>query len=265
MNTKDTIKTIFQAPGKISPQEIKNYLEDKTSDEERFRLENQMLDDPFAADAVEGFSEFNGDMPEFKFDDFLKKVNPAVQAPSAKVVQMPERRFTLRRIAAAVAFLIAASLSLFFWSNNDQRLYSQFHEKYESDAFISLRDDSSANASANITNAELTAGLKAYDAGNYMESVKHFEKVLAKNAKNSDALLYSGFAYLEEGHFKKSIEHFTSVRGLDDKEYFREATWHAALAALKTGDTDQAKKLTQELLQQKGRYFEKAEMLNSKL
>jgi len=261
MNTKDTIKAIFQAPGKISPQAIKNYLEDKTSDEERFQLENQMLDDPFAADAIEGFSEFNGDIPEFKFDDFLKKVNPVVEAPSAKVVQMPERRFTLRRIAAAVAFLVAASLGLFFWSNNDQRLYSQFHESYESDAFLSLRDDSSAN----ISDAELIAGLKAYDAEKYMESVEHFEKVLAKDAQNLDALLYSGFAYLEEGHFNNSIENLLKARNLNGKEYFREATWYAALAALKNGDTEQTKNLTQELLQQKGRYFEKAKMLNSKL
>jgi len=261
MNTKDTIKAIFQAPGKISPQEIKNYLEDKTSGEERFRLENQMLDDPFAADAVEGFSEFSGDMPEFKFDDFLKKVNPAVETPSAKVVQMPERRFTLRRIAAAVAFLVAASLSLFFWSNNDQRLYSQFHERYESDAFLSLRDDSSAN----ITDVDLLAGLEAYDAEKNMESVEHFETVLKKDNSNSDALLYAGLAYLEEGHLDKSIEYLLKVRNLNKKEYFREATWYAALAALKSGDASQAKKLTQELLQQKGRYFEKAEMLNSKL
>jgi tetratricopeptide (TPR) repeat protein len=261
MNTKDTIKAIFQAPGKISPQEIKNYLKGDSSDDERFRLENQMLDDPFAADAMEGFSKLNGDMPEFKFDDFLKKVNPAVEAPSAKVVQMPERRFTLRRIAAAVAFLVAASLSLFFWSNNDQRLYSQFHESYESDAYLSLRDDSSAN----ITDADLLAGLEAYDAGKYMESVEHFEKVLTKDSKNSDALLYSGFAYLEEGHITQSIERLLNVRGLNNKEYFREATWYAALAALKSGNSEQAKKLTQELLQQEGRYYEKAKMLNSKL
>ncbi|MGK0366226.1 MAG: tetratricopeptide (TPR) repeat protein [Saprospiraceae bacterium] len=261
MNTKDTIKAIFQAPGKISPQEIKNYLKDKTSDEERFRLENQMLDDPFAADAVEGFSEFSGDLPEFNFDDFLKKVNPAVEAPSTKVVQMPERRFTLRRIAAAVAFLVAASLGLFFWSNNDQRLYSQFHERYESDAFLSLRDDSSAN----IIDAGLLAGLEAYDAEKYMESVEHFERMLKKDANNSDALLYGGFAYLEVGHFDKSIEYLLKVRNLNKKEYFREATWYAALAALKNGNTKQAKELTQELLQQKGRYFEKAKMLNSKL
>jgi tetratricopeptide (TPR) repeat protein len=261
MNTKDTVKAIFQSPGKISPKEIKNYLEDKTSDEERFRLENQMLDDPFAADAVEGFSEFKGDLPEFSFDDFLKKVNPVVEAPSAKVVQMPERRFTLRRIAAAVAFLVAASLGMFFWSNNDQRLYSQFHERYESDAFISLRDDSSAN----ITDTELLAGLENYDAGKYMESVAHFESVLKKDVNNSDALLYSGLAYLEEGHFGKSIEYLLKVRDLNKKEYFREATWYAALAALKNENPEQAKKLTEELLQQKGRYFEKAEMLNSKL
>lgn len=261
MNTKDTIKAIFQAPANISPKEIKNYLEDKISNEERFRLENQMLDDPFAADAVEGFSEFKGDMPEFKFDDFLKKVKPAVEASSAKVVQMPERRFTLRRIAAAVAFLVAASLGLFFWSNNDQRLYSQFHERYESDAFISLRDDSSAN----ITDSELLAGLEAYDAQENMTSIEHFEAVLRKDANNSDALLYAGLAYLEEGHYDKSIEYLLKVRNLNKGEYFREATWFAALAALKNGNSEQTKKLTEELLQQKGRYFEKAKMLNSKL
>lgn len=114
MNTKDIIKAIFQVSGKVSPEEIKDYLNGKSSDEERFRLENQMLDDPLAADAVEGFSEFDGNMPDFNFDDFLEKVNPVVKVPSAKVVQMPERKFTLRRIAAAVAFLVAVSLGLFF-------------------------------------------------------------------------------------------------------------------------------------------------------
>lgn len=98
-----------------------------------------------------------------------------------------------------------------------------------------------------------------------MESVEFFEEVLKKDAKNSDALLYAGLAYLEGGHFEKSNEYLLKVRDLNNKEYFREATWYAALAALKSGNTAQAKNLTKELLQQKGRYFEKAKMLHSKL
>lgn len=260
MNKKDTIKAIFQAPSNLRPEEIKDYLEDKVSSEDRFRIENQLLDDPFAADALDGFEEHQGNLPDFSFDDFLKKVNPAVEAPSAKTVQMPVRRFTLRRIAAAVAFLVAASLGLFFWSNNDQRLYSQFYEKYESEAFLSLRDDSSSN----ITDTELIAGLEAYDAQKYAEATVHFEKVLVKKPNNSDALLYGGLSYLEEEYLEKAASYLEKVRNTD-KEYFREATWYAALTALKKGSSEQAKSLIQELLQQKGRYFEKAKMLNSKL
>ena len=71
MNKKDTIKAIFQTPSNLRPEEIKDYLDNKTSGEERFRIENQLLDDPFAADAVDGFSENQGGVPDFSFDDFL--------------------------------------------------------------------------------------------------------------------------------------------------------------------------------------------------
>lgn len=260
MNTKDTLKAIFQTSDRLKPDEIKRYLEDKTSQEERFRVENQLLDDPFAADAVEGFQSYGGDLPDFSFDDFIKKVDPVVE-PSAKVVNLPKRSFQLRRIAAAVVFLVAAGLSMFFWSNNDQRLYSQFYEKYDSsDAFISLRDDSSAN----INDAELIAGLEAYDKGDYLKSIKLFEEFLATNPSSSDALFYAGLSHVELSNVDAGVRFLMQARTAD-LNYYREATWYSALAYLKDKNNAEAKKLVEELLKSKGRYFKKAEMLNSKL
>lgn len=260
MSKKDTLKALFQTSENLKPEEIKRYLGDNSSPEERFRVENQLLDDPFAADAIEGFQQHTGAMPEFNYDDFLKKVNPAAE-PSAKVVNMPARRFQLRRIAAAVVLLVAAGLSFYFFSDNDQRLYSQFYEKYEtSDAFINLRDDSSAN----VIEAELIAGLNAYDDEEYTLSIEKLEKYLQQNPESSDALFYGGLAHLEKGDFTGSVDYLMEARKVDPN-YYREATWYAALACLKKNDLANAKELIQDLLKSKGRYYEKAKMLNSKL
>ncbi len=262
MNTKDTLKAIFQKTTNLSPREIENYLTDKTSAEERFRIENQLLDDPFAADAVEGLSQSAGNVPDFSFDDFLKKVDaaPEEKVPTAKTVQMPARRFTLGRIAAAAAIIVAAGLGLFFWSNNDQRLYAQFHERYESDALLALRDDSSAN----VAEAELIAGLEAYDVDDFDKCIKHLGNFLQNNPRSQEAFFYTGLSYLEKNDLTKSLENFMQARDLG-KDYYRESTWYAALTYLKREDAAATKRLLQDLLKQEGRYFQKAEVLHSKL
>lgn len=262
MNNFDKIKAIFQNSNPLRSEEIQNYLENKASQDERFRVENQMLDDPFTADAVEGLQNSSGQMPSFEFEDFLKKVNPAADVQAAKVRELPARRFVLRRIAAAAAIVVAASLGLFFWSNNDQRLYSQFYSEYESDLVLTLRDDSSSN----IKDFDLIKGMEAYDANENTKAIQHFSAYLTKNQNNSDALFYSGLAYLEEGQAEKAYEYLMQAKAADTKkEYARETTWYAALACLKKQDVPRARQLITELLERPGRYFKEAELLHSKL
>ena len=260
MNTKETLKAIFQKNSHLSPREIENYLADKSSAEERFRIENQLLDDPLAADAVEGFGLSKSAVPDFSFDDFLKKVDAAPEAQTAKTVQMPARRFTLRRVAAAAAVIVAAGLGLFFWSNNDQRLYTQFHERYESDALLALRDDSSAN----VAEVELIAGLEAYDVDDFDKCIGHLKNFLKKNPNSQEALFYSGLSYLEKDELVVATEYLMKARTFGS-DYYREATWYAALSHLKKENTAAAKRLLEDLLEKEGRYYQKARVLDSKL
>lgn len=257
MSKKYTFKTIFQSAKNLKSEEVQRYLSNESSDEERFNIENEMLDNPLLSDAIEGYKNQGTTIPKFEFNDFLDKMNAKEQ--SVKTVQMPPRRSFFSQIAATAAILVLTGLGIYFWSNNEQQLYTQFHEPFESD-FISLRDDSSFNN----TELQYIQAMEAYEAAKYKKCIDIFEKQLLTTDTNIDALFYSGLAHLEIGNTDNGLEYLLQVRN-HKKEYFREATWYAALAYLKIDNREKAKKLINDLLKEDGRYFEKAKKLNSKL
>ena len=256
-NNQHNLQKIFQASAPLSESEIKNYLHNNVSDEDRFRIENTLLDSPLDADAVDGFAAANYDFSQKKpyasFQSFMEKMD----SQSAKVVTIQPRQAMWRRVAIAASFLLLVAVGGYLYNNmggmTNEQLFAQHYSSYDNDlpSFRGSIDDE-------ITSMQtFEKAMEAYSNGNYAASLPFFEEYMTNEPDSHFAMFYSGLAYIETNNAPKAIEVLEKVTQQDDN-YQTKAQWFLILAYLQNGD----KKLAQEQLDdylKNGFSFKKAE------
>src|SRR4051812_43173053 len=86
-----------------SAEDIERYLKGTMSPKEMYDLEKAALQDPFLADAIEGFSNTSFE----ESSKHLNEVTAALQAgrEETKVVPLPSKSFYWWRVAAMIIFI----------------------------------------------------------------------------------------------------------------------------------------------------------------
>src|SRR6476661_6696579 len=101
-----------------SAEDIERYLKGKMSAKEMHDVEKAALQDPFLADAIEGFS--NASFEES--NKHLNEITAALQTKKeeTKVVSFPSKNFYWRRVAAIIIFVagVGAASWYIIGSNN---------------------------------------------------------------------------------------------------------------------------------------------------
>lgn len=251
------LQKIFQSSDPLSEAEIKNYLQNKASDEERFRVENTLLDSPLDADAVEGFEatnyNFSQKKPYSDFQTFMEKV----ESKEAKVVKMKPRQNAWRRLAIAASFLLLAAFGGYLYNNmggaSNEELFAQHYAVYENDlpSFRGSVDDQ-------ITVMQtFEKAMEEYSSGNYAASLPFFEEYMTNEPDSHFAMFYSGLAYLETQQPVKAVEVLEKAAAQDDN-YQTKAHWFLILAHLKNGNKTLAQKELDAYVKS-GAKFKKAE------
>lgn len=236
------LQKIFQASQPLSEAEIKGYLHNTVSNDERFRIENTLLDSPLDAEAVEGFESVNYSFSEKKpyadFQTFMEKI----ESQDAKVVKMQPRQGIWRRIAVAASFLLVFAVGGYLYNNmnssmSNEELFAQHYSIYENDlpSFRGSVDDQ-------ITVMQtFEKAMEEYSNGNYAASLPFFEEYMTSEPDSHFAMFYSGLAYLETNNAKKAVEVLEKAATQDDN-YQTKAQWFLILAHLKNGDQSLAQK-----------------------
>ena len=126
----------------LTPELMRDYTQNKLSKEERYAVEKFLLDNPFEAEAMEGFemapNDFNSDVEELK-----QKLNQKLTRNDQKIIPLYRRYYT---IAAAIALIIAGS-----WFT-----ISLFQEKNIPESTIALESESLASDSIDQENPNFT-------------------------------------------------------------------------------------------------------------
>ncbi|MFT4759677.1 MAG: hypothetical protein ACI9XO_000156 [Paraglaciecola sp.] len=251
------LQKIFQNSDSLSEQEIKNYLQNNASDEERFRVENTLIDSPLDADAVEGFQENNYNFSQKKsygdFQYFLEKLD----SKEAKVIKMKPRQSSWRRLAIAASFLLLVAFGGYLYSNmggmSNDELFAAHYGVYEND-LPSFRGDVEDQITVMQT---FEKAMEEYSNGNYAASLPFFEEYMTSEPDSHFAMFYSGLAYLETDKAEEAVAVLEKAAAQDDN-YQTKAQWFLILAHLKNGN----KTLAQEQLDaylKRGLKFKKAE------
>ncbi len=268
---KDRLHKIFQSSRSRSEDDIRRYLGNELNEDERFDIENQMLDDPLLADAVDGFSEvkfdFSKNSPVENFDHFLERMDVSENA-KIRNIQPQRTRFYQLAVAASVVLMVAFGAYYIFEGNanlTDEQLFAQNFEVAEM-SLPQFRGDS-VNGNVSEISPILQNAIQAYEASDFKKSYSEFEKYfLNVNPDNNFALYHAGIAALETNTLDRAFEHFMKLY-VQKGDYFEEASWYLALTRIKQEDRKSAMELLDGIIQKTAnkKLLKKAKQLKKQL
>jgi len=237
----------------LKPEQIQAYLKEDLDEDQRFDVENHLIDCPLCTDAVEGFANnYNiEDLPEL---DFLQTAETSTPTP-AILEKLPVRKNWAMRIAASLLLLSIPIGSYLYWQSNEtERILAANFVEEDNPIIGALRSGDNSL----ITNPTLQNGLEAYQDKQYEASVKILTEVLNTDPENVLANYYSGMAAQKLENWEVAEKQLKITR-INIPEYYDEATWQLIAVYLAQDKNNDAKNLLYELIKNdKSQFQEKA-------
>ena len=238
----------------LKPEQIKAYLKESLDEDQRFEVENHLMDCPLCTDAVEGFANsHNVDDLELPELDFLKSED--VSTPPAKVKKLPARKNWALRIAASLLLLSIPIGGYLYWeSNATERILAANFAEEDNPVIGALRSGDNSL----ITNTTLQNGLDAYSNKQFDSSLNILTEVLKEDPENGLANYYSGLAAAKLEKWPIAEKQLKITR-VNVPNYFDEATWQLIAVYLSQDKISEAKTLLYEVVENdKSRYQKRA-------
>ena len=246
---------IFKKRTCLTKAEIERYLTGKLSQDERFDIENHLLDCELCSAAVEGFGPNNDliySLPDEWTDEQARDLDL-----NNSFNQKGSFSINWYRIAAVFTgvVLFASVMYQYFNVTNNKKLFA--------DAYSMLPPSESNTRSVETDSAadtEVSEAMTLYGKHEFPKAIELFEQRLKEFPKDNESYLYSGICYLELKDLTKAEENFKKAR-INSESFYPEATWYLALCYVRGGKMDQAKTLLQELTDSQNDYSLKAKEL----
>jgi len=249
----------------LNPEQIRNYLNEDIDKDQRFDVENHLLDCPLCTDAVEGFANSqNHKLEELPTLDFLNaaEVSEVTTPAPAIVKKLSTRRNWAMRIAASLLLLSIPLGSYLYWQSNETERIIAANFVEESNPLIgALR---SGNNSL-ITGTTLQNGLNAYQNKEFDVSLNILSNVLNTEPNNVLANYYSGMSAAKLKNWPVA-ERQLKITRINAPDYYDEATWQLIAVYLSQDKMKEADNLLYEVVENdKSRYQKKALEILKKL
>lgn len=105
-----------------------------------------------------------------------------------------------------------------------------------------LRLDTTSAGGSTVGRQSADIAMQKYEQKNYAGAAEDFEKTLAKEPNNYNALFYSAVSYLSTDQTDKAITNLNKVLEKKNGELYDAAQWYLSLAYIKKNDTQNARK-----------------------
>ncbi len=253
------LKNIFGNRNNLSKKDIKSYLNDELTDQQKQEVEEIANASPLNSDALDGFEQagaksING-VPSF--DDFLK--DRKIDSTTSSVRKISP---FINKIAAVLIGVVSVSALFLYWNENkSERTFAEEFETYEDPKMFALRDGTSNQN----TNATLQKATTYYLEEDYKNAIVYFETFQKENKEDIQSSFYLGVSHLQEKNTKKAIPYLSIVAG-QDSEYKDAAQWFLALAHVKMKNEIEAKMILEKIQKNASSFYsEKAKELLERL
>ena len=255
-------RAIFDDSKCLNAQQIQHYLSETADNEERYEVENHLLDCPLCSEAIEGFANHYNFEEDTALEELKNRFGNQTNE-EAIVRELPRRSrlISLNRVAAAAMMLIIPIAGLLYWNaSSGERLYQSYYDGFELEGGQLRGSNDAVKLDANYSKA-----IDFYNAKEYANSLTYFEAYLGENREDAKATFLAGIAYLEEGNYPNAIDYLSTAR-FNDEQYYEEASWFLALAYVKNDNKIDARIVLDELLKiENGFYSKKAAALKTEI
>jgi tetratricopeptide (TPR) repeat protein len=222
---------------------FEEYLNNRLSAEAAAQLEQQLRQDGTMKERFDFYRTLHADMKDWSgFEPQRSRLRATLKNMGSEE-ETPVRRLWPLRKPIWTALSVAAGLALVFllWKvmapdSNAQPGTSDLYAQYTANEKLSVTRGAEADSLVAL------AASYAYDK-NYEAAIAPLTKYaqLPGNALTEPAL-YLGFCYMQTGRYEAAAAIFKTFTGTQ-KPLSGKARWHQALLYLKTGQTDDCKKL----------------------
>ncbi|MEN0002864.1 MAG: zf-HC2 domain-containing protein [Bacteroidota bacterium] len=187
--------------------EIKAYLDGTLSEQERFDIENHLLECQLCSVAIDGAA-----------------------------LHKPFYSKKLIALLALLAFLLLTSLLIYFYWPQPDKTDTIFYAYYELPANITPRNNLSIAGEEGIT---------LFHKGKYADAIQLFDRKL-ENQADAKVLFYAGIAAIELQQLDRAVDYFKEAELLSSP-YSVRAKWYHGLALLKQGKVKEATPIFEQL------------------
>jgi len=184
---------------------------------------------------------------EYHFDKQLK------QSFKDREIKLKKRRLSLV-MSVAASFLIIAVLSYWMWDINsgNSDVFLKYYKPYYNVVDEPKRDS--------VLLPDDVSAFKLYDKGEFPKAIGALRGALTKNPHDAQASFYLGLSYLAVNQLDSAVLYLNkSYQG--EIEFSEHAQWYLGLAYLKSGRTEEAKKVFKEISNTTGAYRDRAESI----
>ena len=243
----------------MSNELIKKYLANELSPEKRNAFEQEMENDPFLMEAIEGLSINDEQLTMSKLNaieyDLHAKIDSKMNEPrKGKVISMSFFRYAAA--ACIIGIIGFASYKMIFVSKqlDEQAIYASY--------FKPLTNPDATVRGENGATDESQA-IQAYEKEDYFEAVNAYQKLVANNPDNVKNNLFLGISYLGTNQPKKAIDVLNKIT--TSEEFHFDIQWYLALAYIKNKEIQNAQTTLSNLSKEENYYQKEAQEILDKL
>ncbi len=222
----------------LTKGEIQRYVNKTSTKEERFEIDNHLLDCDLCDAALEGYTQHSDEI-------YTSSSNSKAS------------KFKWFYLAAATLLLLITAIAFIGYKNANQpaETFAEFYQKPQWD--IQSRGENESD--------QYTQAIQTYNQGNYAAALNAFVELIKIHPEDNRLRLYKGIAELEDGNLSQAEDELQTVR-INSDIYFQEASWYLALLKVKTEEKTEAIQLVDELLNIKDDFYhQKAAQLKNEL
>ncbi|MCB0546948.1 MAG: tetratricopeptide repeat protein [Phaeodactylibacter sp.] len=232
------MNSIFQKRNCLTQREMRQYLSGELSDEQRYDVENHLLECELCSAAVDGYTQ----APDLQsMEEDIRMIRSNI---TASVQEPPPRYLPWINRAAAVGLILILSYAGFrYWSASQaERAFAAFFEPTPN-TYITYRSPDAPDAPIP---AELARALEYYDGEAYEQSLPHFKNHLERDPDDLRAILLAANACLLSGRAEQAEQYLLQLQ--EKGETFQGQTgWYLALAYLRQGKKARARKILERI------------------
>lgn len=249
------MEKIFTARDCLSRAEIHHYLNGRLPKDQRFKVENHLLDCPLCNAAIEGFEQMGQDA-EITLDEVYEDIDAKLgEQAGAPVIK---KMFPWNRVAAAILLLLTAGAAwLYYQGANQEQDYLAYFEDATTVSTVRGVD-------SDLLTEDVLSGVRLYEKENFQGSLSFFEDYL-ESQESPVAHYYAGLSALETGELGLAEEHLKFAR-MNQEELYESSTWNLTKIYISRGERIKASQLLEDLKNIEGGFYtERAKELLQKL